>query len=224
MEKFGKRDNLSNEIIPFTKLFWSHFGFAMKNNCRQMPDGKLVELDNPQSKAREGQAKQILRIYARKYNIDDYVLPKHVRSKSVFYDELVNIGVDQEVAEELSQQVFSENYLSSIEDHDMAANEADMMNLLIDKLEVIFTDVSFSDKQKSYVRYFITENIYNNNLQFKYEYQDFIDKAFGEALEKAGDEVKPTEVLADLLGLANDTVRKNLKAAENCIRKYYNND
>jgi hypothetical protein len=95
---------------------------------------------------------------------------------------------------------------------------------LIDKLEVIFTDVSFSDKQKSYVRYFITENIYNNNLQFKYEYQDFTDKAFGEALEKAGDEVKPTEVLADLLGLANDTVRKNLKAAENCIRKYYNND
>jgi hypothetical protein len=152
------------------------------------------------------------------------VLPKHVRSKSVFYDELVNIGVDQEVAEELSQQVFSENYLSSIEDHDMATNEADMLNLLIDKLEVIFTDVSFSDKQKSYVRYFITENIYNNNLQFKYEYQDFIDKAFGEALEKAGDEVKPTEVLADLLGLANDTVRKNLKAAENCIRKYYNND
>jgi hypothetical protein len=52
MEKFGKRDNLSNEIIPFTKLFWSHFGFAMKNNCRQMPDGKLVELDNPQSTRR----------------------------------------------------------------------------------------------------------------------------------------------------------------------------
>lgn len=231
MKAYGKVDIKTGEVIPFAKLFLSHLKFASYNVCRLLPDGTKIEVDNEETQAREAMAKNSLRALANMRNIKGYVLPKRIRSSMVFQQELIKLGVTEEEAKELADDVFSgtKHVSGDISENEGLVGErkytvGGYSSPEVDFLADIVTDFLKSDgisvRDKQYLKYYLTKIIYLENVQLNMTILELIDEEYFRALSEDCDNRSEIDVLAELLDLKSDTVRKNLKAVENALRKF----
>ena len=235
MQAYGKLDVKTGELIPFARLFFSHLKFASYNVCRILPDGTKIEVNNEETQAREAKAKNYLRALANTRNIKGYVLPKRIRSAIVYQQELIKLGVEEEEAKELADSIFSgtkqvsgivpgnENmggeYNPSIGGCTSAAIE-----YLTDIVEDFMKSDIVSVRDKQYLKYYLTKIIYVENVQPNMIILDLIDVEYFRALSEDCNNRSEVDILAGLLNLKTDTVRKNLKSVEKALKEFKRNE
>lgn len=222
MESYGKLDEETGEIIPFLKMFNSHlkkhYGYV------EIKKGVYIEKENTLSRMREARAKDILKAYAvsnaRKNK--GYELPKRVQSAVYLMSELMKLGMEKEVAKEISEDVFSGNFIEDI-DICTASNKSISHNIdpLAEVMEKIMVDDEIKVDEKAFVKYFVTQTLYESNINIDFECNGLYDEEFFKALHENSGERKPYEILAEMLGLKPDTVRKRLSKARILIQQFH---
>lgn len=232
LNAYGKLDETTGERIPFMKLFWSIFSNVISWEYAKDIDGNLVsKKGNSEFEARSNQAKAILKTYAINQGID-YKLPKNISSRSSFINELTFLGMAIVDAENVAEYVFTGIKVVSIslEDDEIDkpidivdssfVEDNGVNNALGEVLAMchrLLASKTIKNRIKDFVRYYMTIVVYETNLYMDDLYAPYINHKYMEALVNKSACVTNYEVLAEILDLKPDTVRKSIVYARKCL-------
>lgn len=223
MGKYGKLDEETGELIPYIKMFMSHYD--NKYGYSKLPDGSYVEKDNEISKAREASAKNILKRYivSSPERYKGYTIPKRIKNIKVFKIELMKLGLEESDAEDIAESVFSGVLIEELVDYNVPNQiSIQQIDVLADVMEKIMIDKAIKDEEKVFAKYLVSQNLYESNINIDFECEGMYDEEFFRALHDDGGVTRPYEILAKMLGLKPDTARKKLSKAKTLIQQFYN--
>ena len=210
----------------------------------------LVEPQDAYYETLSYKAKQYLKSVCKERNINGFEMPRHIYTPAFLAAQLQKTGFSAEEAEEQAKRIFSDRNISMDEiaedsegavqtksEHYIHARRLDKKiakeaseSALLEVYQKITEDTKLSALLFPYIQYFLTAQLFEKKLSEKKVYKHIIHRRFYEILLSGEEEAnaknvkpeKPHVLLAKMLKLESETVRKNFKKAQHKLVNYYN--
>ena len=195
-------------------------------------------------------AKQYLKTVCKLRKVKNFEMPRHVYTIGFLETQLEKLGLSAEEAKAQAGEALSdrnirldiisdsedgtvqnriENYLYDRRQEKKAA-KVKYQQLLLQVYEAVTCDTKLSSLLFPYIRYYLTAQLFEEGLAGKRVYKHIIHPAFYQLLDREEIEAKtknrkptkPHVLLANMLKLESETVRKNFNKAQKKLIDYFN--